>query len=110
MISPAYAQAAGPAPSALVNMLPLVLIFIVFYFLLIRPQQQKAKEHSKMLTNLKLNDEVITSGGLYGRITQLGERAVQLEVAPKVSVKVDRQQIATLVSVTKGAGDKPKDK
>lgn len=101
MISPAWAQmAAGDAPSPIVNLLPLLLIFVVFYFLLIRPQQTKAKEHSAMLSNLKRNDDVITSGGIYGKVVALNERVVTLEIAPKVQVKVDRQQIASLVKTT----------
>jgi preprotein translocase subunit YajC len=101
MISPAWAQAGGgAAPSALVNLLPLLLIFVVFYFLLIRPQQTRAKEHSQMLANLKRNDDVVTSGGLHGKVVALAEQVVTLEIAPKVQVKVDRQQIASLVKST----------
>jgi preprotein translocase subunit YajC len=100
MINPAWAQAGADAPSPIVNLLPLLLIFVVFYFLLIRPQQTRAKEQSQMLANLKRNDDVITSGGLYGKIIALSERVVTLEIAPKVQVKVDRQQIASLVKTT----------
>lgn len=97
MISPAWAQmGASDAPSPIVNLLPLLLIFVVFYFLLIRPQQTKAKEHSAMLANLKRNDDVLTSGGIYGKVIALSERVVTLEIAPKVQVKVERQQIAAL--------------
>jgi preprotein translocase subunit YajC len=107
MISPAWAQPAGDAPSALVSMAPLLLIFVVFYFLLIRPQQTKAKEHSQMLSNLKRNDDVITSGGIYGKVVALTDRVVTLEVAPKVQIKVERQQVATLV---KGSQPEAKEK
>lgn len=100
MVNPAWAQAGGEAPSALVNLMPLLLIFVVFYFLLIRPQQTRAKEHTQMLANLKRNDDVITSGGLYGKVVALADQAVTLEIAPKVQVKVDRQQIASLVKST----------
>ena len=100
MISPAWAQAAGDAPSALFNMAPLLLIFVVFYFLLIRPQQTKAKEHSDMLSNLKRNDDVITSGGIYGKVVTLTDKVVVLEIAPKVQVKVERPQIASLVKTS----------
>jgi preprotein translocase subunit YajC len=99
MINPAWAQAApGGGPPAIMQFMPLVLIFVVFYFLLIRPQQQKAKEHKTMLANLKRNDDVITSGGLYGKIMALTEKVATLEIAPNVRVRVDRQQIASMVS------------
>jgi preprotein translocase subunit YajC len=98
MISPAWAQAAsGGAPSPLVNFMPLILIFVVFYFLLIRPQQQKQKEQQKMLENLKLNDEVTTSGGIYGKIVGLTDRIVTLEIAQNVRIRVERSQIGTMV-------------
>ena len=97
MMMPAWAQVGpGDAPSALVNFAPLILIFVVFYFLLIRPQQQKAKEHREMLANLKRNDEVITSGGLYGKVVALSDRVVTLEIAPNIKVRIDRPQIASL--------------
>ena len=99
MISTAWAQAAhGAVPPQLLNLMPLVLILGVFYFLLIRPQQQKAKEHREVLANLKRNDEVITNGGLYGRVIQLSDRIVTLEIAPNVRVRVDRPQIAGLAT------------
>ncbi len=105
MINPAWAQAAsgGHPPPAVMQFAPLVLIFAVFYFLLIRPQQQKAKEQRLMLANLKRNDEVITAGGLYGKIVALTDKVVTLEIAPNVRVRVDRPQIASLA----GAAAKP---
>lgn len=99
MGSLAYAQegaAAGPGP--LVSFLPLMLIFAVFYFLLIRPQQQKAKAHKAMLGNLKRNDEVVTAGGLYGKIVEIGETDIRLEIASNVRVRIDRSRIETLLS------------
>jgi|ERR1700687_3379921 len=111
MINPAWAQAAHPgSPPALVNFAPLLLIFVVFYFLLIRPQQQKAKEQRAMLTNLKKNDEVITSGGLYGKVVALNDKVVTLEIAPNVRVRVDRPQIAALASSSQAEEAKEKDK
>ncbi len=103
----AWAQAAGGAqPSPLLQMAPLLLIFVVFYFLLIRPQQQKAKEHKEMISNLKLNEEVITAGGLYGKVVALADKIVTLEIAPNVRVRVDRSQINDIVSnPKKSAGD-----
>ncbi len=119
MINPAWAQAAsgGHPPPAVMQFAPLVLIFVVFYFLLIRPQQQKAKEQRLMLANLKRNDEVITAGGIYGKVIALTEKVVTLEIAPNVRVRVDRPQITALVNAAaKGAPsednnkDKEKDK
>ncbi len=109
MINPAWAQAGpGGAPPALMNFLPLILIFGVFYLLLIRPQQQKAKEQQKMIANLKRNDEVITSGGLYGKVAALNDKVLTLEIAPNVRVRVERAQVASLVKA--GAPDEPKEK
>lgn len=110
-MNPAWAQAAHPGnPPALVSFLPLVLIFIVFYFLLIRPQQQKAKEQRLMIANLKRNDEVVTSGGLYGKVITLTDKIVTLEIAANVRVRVDRAQIATLVKPGPPEDNKEKDK
>ncbi len=75
---------------------PIILMFVIFYFLLIRPQQKKAKAHQEMINNLKKGDRVITSGGIYGVITHLDENTVTLEVADKVRIKVTRGSIAGL--------------
>jgi preprotein translocase subunit YajC len=113
MITPAWAQA-GPAgaPPPLMQFAPLVLIFVVFYFLLIRPQQQKAKDQRAMLANLKRNDDVITAGGLYGKIMALTDKIVTLEIAPNVRVRVDRQQIASMTKAgpAEESNGKEKDK
>lgn len=107
----AYAQSesvSGPGP--LVQLLPLALVFLVFYFLLIRPQQQKAKFHREMVDNLKRNDEVITAGGLYGKVIELNEKIVTIEIAPNVRVRVDRPRIEAVTTVAKagksGGADK----
>jgi preprotein translocase subunit YajC len=110
MISPAWAQAAQHGPPALVSFAPLALIFVVFYFLMIRPQQQKAKEHRIMLANLKRNDEVITAGGLYGKVVALTDKIVTLEIAPNVRVRVDRPQITSLAKAGQSDETKEKDK
>lgn|SRR5262245_15472369 len=109
MASLAYAQTGSPmgGPHPIVQFLPLVLVFVVFYFLLIRPQQKRAKDRQAMIDSLKRNDEVVTTGGLHGRVMELGERIVTLEIAPKVNVRVERQQIDALASggkVGKGSG------
>lgn len=111
MLSLAFAQTGitPEGPGTLVQFFPLVLIFVVFYFLLIRPQQQKAKAHRAMLTELKRNDEVVTAGGLYGRILELGEKIVTLELAQNIRIRVERSKIEALVeegSGRKASGDK----
>ncbi|HEX8442866.1 MAG TPA: preprotein translocase subunit YajC [Allosphingosinicella sp.] len=90
--SPAYAQAAGAAApsgtaSFLVSTFPLVLIFVIFYFLLIRPQQRRAKQHQAMIGAVKKNDVVVTGGGLVGKVTRVDEAEVEVELAPNVRVK-----------------------
>jgi len=96
------AYAMGPQPgggggSSLMNFLPIILIFVVFYFLLIRPQQRRAKEHRNVLSNLKVGDQVLTGGGIYGRITGLRDDFVTVEISDKVRVKVNRGHIAGVV-------------
>ncbi|TAK55397.1 MAG: preprotein translocase subunit YajC [Gammaproteobacteria bacterium] len=97
-LSPAFAQAAaGAQGNAWVSMLPLVLIFVVFYFLLIRPQTKRAKEHREMVGRLASGDEVVTTGGILGRITDIGDVFITLEVAPNVAIRVQRVQVAQLM-------------
>jgi preprotein translocase subunit YajC len=96
-ISDAMAAAPQGQGDALTSLLPLVLIFIVFYFLLIRPQSKKAKEHKQMVEALAKGDEIVTNGGLLGRITKVGDNFVELEVAEGVTVKVQRQAAASLM-------------
>ncbi len=101
------AQAQGGIPF-LGQMFPLVLIFVVFYFLLIRPQQKKTKEHREMLVHLKKNDEVMTSGGIYGKVVAITDTLVTLEVAQNVRIRVSRPQISLLVKVEKASGKEVK--
>jgi preprotein translocase subunit YajC len=75
-------------------MIPLILMFVVFYFLLIRPQQKRAKEHQNMLANLQRGDRIVTNGGLVGSITGLTEKMVTIEIAEKIRVRVLRSHIA----------------
>jgi preprotein translocase subunit YajC len=92
----AYAQAAGgggAAPNPLLQFLPLILIFAVFYFLLIRPQQKKAKDHQNFLKALKKGDNVVTNGGIHGKITGLTDTVVTLEIADNVRIKVARSHV-----------------
>ena len=95
----AFAQTsqAPSGPSTLVSFIPLILVFVIFYLLLIRPQQKKVKEQREMLGKLKKNDEVMTSGGIYGKVVALSDTVVTLEVAPNVRIRVSRPQIAALV-------------
>ena len=94
-----YALAAAPAEAAdpLMSFLPLILIFVVFYFLLIRPQTKRSKEHKTMVEGLAKGDEVVTNGGLLGRITAVGENFVQIKVAENVEVKIQKQAVANLM-------------
>jgi len=95
-ISSAYAQD-GAQPGGLMSFLPLIVIFIVFYFLLIRPQMKRAKEHRKLVSELANGDEVVTNGGLLGRITKVGDSFITIELADNVQVKVQRQAIANVM-------------
>jgi preprotein translocase subunit YajC len=84
---------------ALSSFVPLILMFVIFYFLLIRPQQKKAKQHKAMLNAIKKGDKVISSGGLHGVVTGITDDVVTMEIAPKVRVKVSRSSIAGVFSV-----------
>ena len=105
MVDIAYAQAAPGAggPGPLVTILPFILIFVIMYFMVIRPQQKKAREHQDMLRKLKRNDEVMTSGGIYGKVIDLKETVVTVEVAPNVRIRVHRPQIAAVLTGEKAA-------
>lgn len=106
----AFAQTAQ-APSGvpiLGQIFPFILIFAVFYFLLIRPQQKKAKEHREMLGRLKRNDTVITSGGIHGKVIALTEGELTLEVAPNVRIRVQRSHISELIRGEKASGKEVK--
>ena len=98
MISPAYAQAGGaPGGADLMSFLPIIAIFIVFYFLLIRPQQKRAKETKAMLAALQKGDEVVTAGGVVGKIATLDAQYAAVEVAPNIEITVQRGAIAQLL-------------
>ena len=89
-------QAGQGQGGGLIGFLPLILIFVIFYFMLIRPQQKRAKEHKSFLQGLKKGDKIITSGGLYGTITGITDDSVTIEIAEKVRVKVDKNTVATM--------------
>src|SRR5262249_55321526 len=101
----AYAQGVPgvTGPSPVMTILPFILIFVIMYFLVIRPQQKKGKEHQEMLNKLKKNDEVMTSGGIYGKVVALADTVVTLEVAPNVRIRVHRPQISAVVTGEKSS-------
>lgn len=86
----------SPAPSPLLNLMPVVLIFVIFYFLLIRPQKKSQDEHKKMVANLKKNDDVVTSGGIHGTIVNVKDTTVMLRVDDNVKVEVQKNAISTI--------------
>jgi len=94
----AYAQSAGDASSQspFFQFIPLILILVVFWFLIIRPQQKKQKEHMRMVGSLRKGDRVVTNGGIFGTITKVGDDRITLEVTNKVNIQVERQQVARM--------------
>jgi len=102
LINTAYAMgqqagAEGGAAGGFTAFIPLILMFVIFYFLLIRPQQKKAKEHRNMVNNLKKGDRIITSGGIHGTISSLDDTTISLEVADKVKFKLSRANVAGIM-------------
>ncbi len=96
LISSAYAQDAA-SQGGLMGFLPLILIFVVFYFMLIRPQMKRAKEHKKLVVELSKGDEIVTNGGILGKITDLSDSFVTMELADNVNIKVQRHAIANVM-------------
>jgi len=90
------APAAGGMMAQFQGLVPLIFMFAIFYFLLIRPQQKKAKEHRALLDALKKGDQVVTAGGMHGKVTSLDDQVVTLEIAPGVNVKINKGYIATI--------------
>lgn len=98
LIQNAWAEAAPPPPGGgFMSLIPLILLFLVFYFLLIRPQTKRAKEHKKMIDALAKGDEIVTNGGLLGKITELGDNFVAIEIAPNIEVKLQRHAVAMVM-------------
>ena len=98
MITPAFAQAAGSAGGGAeiaLQLVPFVLIFVIMYFLILRPQQRRVKDHQSMVKNLRREDTVVTNGGIIGRVTKVQDEAaeVEVEIAPNVRVRVMRSMI-----------------
>jgi preprotein translocase subunit YajC len=98
-VSDAFAQAApgGASPSAISSLLLPVMLIVVFYFLLIRPQQKKQKEHRAMVEALGVGTEIVTGGGVLGKVTALGEQFVTVEIAEGVNIKVQRHSISAVL-------------
>jgi preprotein translocase subunit YajC len=97
IISPAFAQGSLGGDSGLIGFLPIILMFVLLYFLMIRPQMRRAKETKQMIEALQKGDEVITAGGVVGRIARLGEQYMTLEIAPNTEITVQRAAVQTLL-------------
>ena len=104
LVTPAYAQAAGGGGGAFASFLPLILIFLIMYFLLIRPQQKKMKEHQAMVSALRRGDQVVTAGGVVGKVTKVRDDGeVEVEIAQGVNIRVVQHTITTVRSKTEPA-------
>ncbi len=96
LVTPAYAEGAAAQEGGFTQIIPLILIMIVFYFLLIRPQQKKLKEHRTLVETLKKGDHILTGGGIYGKVADVKEDILKVEIADGVTIKVKRDTIAGL--------------
>lgn len=104
--SPAYAQAAGGGGAAFAQFVPLILIFAIMYFLLIRPQQKKVKEHAAMVEALRRGDQVVTQGGIIGKVTKVmaeETHEIEVEIAKDVKIRVVKSTIAQVLNKTEPA-------
>ena len=98
LISPAYAQAAGGSPGGGLSQILILVVFVaIFYFMLIRPQQKRMKEQQAMISKLDKGDEVVTTGGILGRITDVSDTFITLEIADGVRIKVQKTQVTQLM-------------
>ncbi len=108
-ISPAFAQAAGE-PNPWSGFIPLLFVFVVFYFLLIRPQQKKYKDHQKMIEAVKRGDNVVTAGGVHGKVTKVADDGtVMVKIADELEIKVEKSTLSNVTAKT-GANDNSQDK
>lgn len=106
IITPAYAQGAGGSGDLFINLVPILLMFVIFYFLLFRPQQQKMKQHRAMIEAVKRNDTVIMSSGIIGKVTKTFDNGeVEVEIAPNTRVKV----VKTMLADVRTKGEPAKD-
>ncbi|MHC1698161.1 MAG: preprotein translocase subunit YajC [Geobacteraceae bacterium] len=101
MLTLAYAVGSSPAgttgSSSFMSFIPLIFMFAIFYFLLIRPQQKKAKEHKALLETLKKGDQVVTAGGIHGKVTAIDDGVIVMEIATGVNIRINKGYIATVV-------------
>jgi len=97
IISPAFAQSAGGGDPGYIGFLPIILMFVLLYFLMIRPQMKRSKEQKRMVEALQKGDEVIAAGGMLGRITRIGDAYVSLEVAPNTEISIQRAAVQMLL-------------
>ena len=115
MINIAYAMgqgggAGGRGAGGFSAFVPLIIMFVIFYFLLIRPQQKKTKQHREMVNSLKPGDRVVTGGGIHGRVTAISDTVLTVEIADKVRVKVNRANVSAVVPVSAPAQPEKKNK
>ena len=96
----------APQVNPLINLFPLILIFVIFYFLLIRPQKTKDKVHSKMLANLNKNDEIVTSSGIHGTIVNVKDKTVILRIDDNVKMEIEKNAIAYVKRAQGASGEK----
>lgn len=97
IISPAFAQSAGGGDPGFIGFLPIILMFVLLYFLMIRPQMKRSKEQKQMVEALQKGDEVIAAGGVLGRITRISDAYVSLEVAPNTEISIQRTAVQMLL-------------
>ncbi|HMB38554.1 MAG TPA: preprotein translocase subunit YajC [Wenzhouxiangellaceae bacterium] len=97
LIPSAMAQAAGEQPSVLASILPLVFIVVIFWLLIIRPQMKRNKQHRELVSNLAVDDEIVSSGGLLGKVTEVGDNFIKVELADGVLVKMQKSSVGQVV-------------
>ena len=97
IISSAYAQAAGGGDAGFIGFLPIILMFVLLYFLMIRPQMKRSKETKTMIEALQKGDEVVTAGGMVGKISKLGDQYITLEIAPSTEITVQKAAVQMLL-------------
>tara|TARA_Y100001933_G_scaffold231560_1_gene249456 strand:+ start:705 stop:1049 length:345 start_codon:yes stop_codon:yes gene_type:complete len=97
LIPSAMAQAAGEQPSVLASILPLVFIVVIFWLLIIRPQMKRTKQHRELISNLAVGDEIVSAGGLLGKVTEVGDNFIKVELADGVLVKMQKSSVGQVV-------------
>jgi len=113
LINTAYAMgqggaAAGQGAGGFTSLIPIILMFVIFYFLLIRPQQKKAKEHRQMISQVRKGDRIVTSGGLHGRVTAVSDATLTVEIADRVRVKIARGNLSQVIQSSSPSQDNKK--